>query len=69
MDALTKENLLLREAGEVARKRLAETTNELAVLERTVNELTRQSTNDAFAAARKCGTPALEQARSLTRDF
>jgi hypothetical protein len=46
-DALERERTATSMASELSREKVAH-------LERTVNELTRQSTNDAFQAARKC---------------
>jgi len=53
LDALTRENQRLAAAESASQQRLLDASRELAVLERTVTELTRQSTNDAFAAAKK----------------
>ena len=59
LEALLSENSRLAKALDAAMsaQRLSDELSKEKVghLERTVTELTRQSTNDAFAAARRCG--------------
>jgi hypothetical protein len=65
IEALVSENARLAEALERERAGAAlareMSSEKVAHLERTVTELTRQSTNDAFQAARWCVAAAAER--------